>query len=92
MPPFGLRFDHPPFRLSSAVYAALLTLAPRWAALGDALNKPPYKTPLQARVLAVRPRNALALDGAAAVLPADTQALQTSASLGIVIGLHALRV
>ena len=43
-------------------------------------------------MLALRPRNALALDGAAVALPADGQAVQVGASLGIVIGRAACRV
>lgn len=92
MPPFDLRFDLPPFRLSGTVVAALLNHAPQLAALGDAAHQPPYKAPPQAPVLALRPRNALALDGAAVALPADGQAVQVGASLGIVIGRAACRV
>ena len=92
MPPFDLRFDHPPYRLSGAVYAALLNHAPQLAALGDAVHQPPYKAPPQAPVLAVRPRNTLALDGGTVVIPADAEGVQLGASLGIVIGRVACRV
>lgn len=92
MPPFDLRFDQPPYRLSGAVYAALLNHAPQLAALGDAVNQPPYKAAPQAPVLAVRPRNTLALDGAVMLVPADAEALQLGASLGLVIGRAACRV
>ena len=92
MPPFDLRFDHPPFRLSGAVYAALLNHAPQLASLGDAVHRPPYKAPPQAPVLAVQPRNSLALNGATVALPSDAPAVQLGASLGIVIGRVACRV
>ena len=42
MASIALNFDALPFRLSTVVYAALLNHAPQLAALGDAVNKPPY--------------------------------------------------
>ena len=92
MTPFALPFDHPPYRLSGVVYAALLNHRPQWVALGDALHQPPYKAPPQAPVLALRPRNTLAGNGAAVLLPDHAQTLQIGASLGIVIGRAACRV
>ena len=98
MPAFDLRFELPPFRLSGTVVAALLNHAPQLAALGDAVHQPPYRAPPQAPVLAMRPRNAFALDGAAVALPAEAQAFQVAqavqvgASLGIVMGRAACRV
>lgn len=87
-----LRFEVPPFRLSGTVYGALLNHAAELEALGDAVHQPPYKAPPRAPVLALRPRNALAGDGDAVVLPADAAALQVGASLGIVIGRTACHV
>lgn len=92
MPAFDLRFDLPPFRLSGVVYAALLNHAPQLAALGDAVSEPPYKAAPQAPVLALRPRNALAADGAGVRVPADAQALRMGACLGIVMARAACRV
>ena len=92
MPDFALRFDHPPFQLSGTVVAALLNHRLQLDALGDAVNLPPHKAPPQAPVLALRPHNALAGDGATVMLPADAEAVQLGASLGIVIGRPACRV
>lgn len=92
MPPFDLRFDLPPYRLSGVVYAALLNHAPALAALGDAVLQSPYKAAPRAPVLAVRPRNTLAAGGANVQLPADAEALLVGASLGIVIARAACRV
>jgi len=85
-------FDVPPYRLSGVVVGALLNHAPQLAALGDAAHQPPYKAPPTAPVLAVKPRNTLAADGDALVLPAGVDALAVAASLGIVIGRTACRV
>ena len=74
MPPFSLHFDHPPYRLSGVVYAALLNHRPQLAALGDAAHQTPHKAPPQAPVLALRPRNALALALAPAQAPAQASA------------------
>ncbi len=77
--------DVPPYRLSGVVYSALLNHAPQLAALGDAVHQPPYKAPPTHPVLALRPRHTLAGPGDALVVPAGFEALQTGASLGIVI-------
>jgi 5-oxopent-3-ene-1,2,5-tricarboxylate decarboxylase / 2-hydroxyhepta-2,4-diene-1,7-dioate isomerase len=87
-----LTVDGPPWRLSGTVYGALLNHAPQLAALGDAVHQPPHKAPPQAPVLEVKPRHMLAADGAVVRVPAGVQALQVSASLGIVIGAVACRV
>ena len=42
MASIALCFDGVPLRLYGGVYAALLNHAPQLAALGDAVNKPPY--------------------------------------------------
>lgn len=92
MTPFTLPFDHPPYRLSGGVVAALLNHGPQRAALGEAARQPPYKAAPQAPVLALRPRNTLAGNGTAVVLPDPTQPVQLGASLGIVIARPACRV
>lgn len=84
--PCRLEFDVAPFRLSGVVYGALLNHLPALAALGHAAHQPPYKAPAVAPVLYVKPRNTLAGDGDAIVVPADAPELEIGASLGIVIG------
>ena len=74
------------------VYGALLNHAPALAALGDAVHAAPYKAPPQAPVLQLKPRNTLAGDGDAVVVPAGVDALEVGASLGIVIARTASRV
>ncbi|RZJ62265.1 MAG: 2-hydroxyhepta-2,4-diene-1,7-dioate isomerase [Acidovorax sp.] len=90
--PCRMEFAVAPFRLSGAVYGALLNHRPAAAALGDAVHQPPYKAPAVAPVLYVKPRNTLAGHGDAIVVPADAQVLEVGASLGIVIGRAACRV
>ena len=77
---FNPSFGVPPFRLSGVVYAALLNHAPQLAALGDAVNQPPYKAPPKAPVLAVKPRHTLARPGDAVVVPVGHMALEVGAS------------
>jgi 5-oxopent-3-ene-1,2,5-tricarboxylate decarboxylase / 2-hydroxyhepta-2,4-diene-1,7-dioate isomerase len=88
----AVAFASPPWRLSGTVYGALLNHAPQLAALGDAVHQPPHKAPPQSPVLEVKPRHMLAGDGAIVRVPAGMEALQVSASLGIVIGAVACRV
>lgn len=92
MPPFALHFDTAPYRLSGVVYGALMNHQPQLDALGDAVHQPPYKAPPQAPVLALRPRNTLAGDGAVVVVPQDADTLALGAQLGIVIGRSISRV
>lgn len=81
-----------PWRLSGVVYTALLNDPQQLAALGDAVHQPPHKAPPAHPVLALRPRNTLAGDGAAIGVPVGTAALQTGPGLGLVIGRTACRV
>lgn len=85
-------FEVPPFRLSGVVVGALLNHAPELAALGDAVNRPPYQAAPVAPVLAVKPRNTWAADGAAVVVPAGVEALAVGVTLAIVIGRAACQV
>ena len=87
-----LSFPFAPWRLSGVVYSALLNHPQHLSVLGEALHQAPYKAPPKAPVLALRPRNTLACDGAAVVLPQGCPVLQVSASLGIVIKRPACRV
>lgn len=81
-----LPFDFVPYRLSGAVITCLLNHQAELAALGEAAHQPPHKAPPHAPVLAIKPRNTLATDGARLELPAGAAALEIGASLGIVIG------
>lgn len=90
MPPLTLPFE--PYRLSGTVIVCLLNHEAQLAALGAALHQPPYKAAPNAPVLAIKPRNTLAPDGAPLELPAGEQVLEIGASLGIVIGRSACRV
>jgi 5-oxopent-3-ene-1,2,5-tricarboxylate decarboxylase/2-hydroxyhepta-2,4-diene-1,7-dioate isomerase len=78
--------DVSPFRLSGAVYGALLNHRSAQAALGEAANLPPYGAPPVAPVLYIKPRNTLALPGEIVRIPAGTPELEVGASLGLVIG------
>jgi 5-oxopent-3-ene-1,2,5-tricarboxylate decarboxylase / 2-hydroxyhepta-2,4-diene-1,7-dioate isomerase len=89
---FSPSFGFAPYRLSGVVCGALLNHAPELAVLGAAVNEPPYKAPPAAPVLQVKPRNTLAGDGDAILVPAGVAALQMGASLGVVIGRTACRV
>lgn len=84
--------DIAPWRLSGVVYGTLLNDPASLAALGDAVNAPPYKAAPRAPVLYVKPRNTLAADGAAVAVPGDAGRMEIGASLGIVIGRSACRV
>jgi 5-oxopent-3-ene-1,2,5-tricarboxylate decarboxylase/2-hydroxyhepta-2,4-diene-1,7-dioate isomerase len=87
-----LEFDAAPYKLSGVVYGCLLNHATALAALGDAVHLPPYKAPPRAPVLYIKPRNTLAADGDTVVVPADADALQLGAALGLVIGRTVCRV
>ncbi len=62
------------------------------AALGDAVQAPPYKAPPKAPVLYVKPANTRIGHGAPIPVPDDVDALQMGAALGVVIGRTACRV
>lgn len=79
-------------RLSGVVYTTLLNHRPQLAVLGDAVHAAPYKAPPQHPVLGVKPRNTLAADGDALVVPAGFDAVEIGASLGLVVGRTACRV
>lgn len=89
---FSIPFDVPPFRLSGAVYGTLLNHRSALAALGDAVNRPPYDAPPDAPVLYIKPRNTLAAPGCAVRIPAGIPELEVGACLGLVIGRTACRV
>ena len=74
------------------VYGSLLNFRDALDALGDALRRPPYKAPPVAPVLYIKPRNTIAVDGDAIVVPHGVEALEIGASLGLVIGRIACRI
>lgn len=92
MHPIHTRFGFAPYRLSGTVYGVLLNHAPALAALGDAVNAPPYKAPPRAPVLYLKPRNTLSAPGQTIDLPVGVPALQIGANLGAVIGRTACRL
>jgi 5-oxopent-3-ene-1,2,5-tricarboxylate decarboxylase / 2-hydroxyhepta-2,4-diene-1,7-dioate isomerase len=83
---FSIPFDIPPYRLSGAVYGILLNHRSAMAALGDAVNQPPYNAPPKAPVLYIKPRNTLALPGSVVSIPHGTPELEIGACVGMVIG------
>jgi 5-oxopent-3-ene-1,2,5-tricarboxylate decarboxylase / 2-hydroxyhepta-2,4-diene-1,7-dioate isomerase len=89
---FSIPFDIPPYRLSGAVYGALLNHRSAAAALGDAVNRPPYNGPPNAPVLYIKPRNTLALPGSLVRIPHGTPELEVGACVGMVIGGTACKV
>ncbi len=74
------------------VYGCLLNDRAALAALGDAVHRPPYKAPPVAPILYIKPRNTIAGEGDAIVVPVDADALEIGVSLGLVIGRTACRV
>jgi 5-oxopent-3-ene-1,2,5-tricarboxylate decarboxylase/2-hydroxyhepta-2,4-diene-1,7-dioate isomerase len=82
-------FAPPPI---ATAYGTLLNHRDALAALGDAVHAAPYKAPPKAPVLYIKPRPCLAGHGAAVEVPADAEALEVGAQLGIVIGREACRV
>jgi 5-oxopent-3-ene-1,2,5-tricarboxylate decarboxylase/2-hydroxyhepta-2,4-diene-1,7-dioate isomerase len=86
--PFGV----PPYRLSGAVYGALMNHRSALEAVGDAANLPPYDAPPRAPVLCIKPRNTLALSGDVVRIPVGTPEVEVGACVGVVIGRTACRV
>jgi 5-oxopent-3-ene-1,2,5-tricarboxylate decarboxylase/2-hydroxyhepta-2,4-diene-1,7-dioate isomerase len=83
------RFRAPPL---GTVYGTLLNHRDALLALGDAVERPPYKAAPKAPVLYIKPRNCVIGDGAAIVVPAGVAELEMGATLGMVIGRDACRV
>ena len=85
-------FDEAPYRFSGNVYGTLLNHRDALAALGGAVNEPPYKAAPRAVVLYVKPRNTLVGPGTDIPVDVDAPELEVGASLGLVIGRTACRV
>ena len=79
-------FDMPPYRLSGAVYGVLMNHREALAALGDAVDKPPYKAAPKSVVLYVKPRNTIVGPGQPVQVDAAGGRVEVGAALGIVIG------
>lgn len=88
---FDLAFPFPPYRLSGTVYGVLMNHRAALAALGDAVNQPPYKAAPKAPVLFVKPRNTLVAPGMPIRVDGAAE-LEVGAALGIVVGRTACRV
>jgi 5-oxopent-3-ene-1,2,5-tricarboxylate decarboxylase/2-hydroxyhepta-2,4-diene-1,7-dioate isomerase len=84
--------DFAPYRLSGTVYGTLLNHRSALAALGAAVNQPPYQAAPRAPVLYVKPRNTLAVSGDAVRVPADAPELEVGACLGALMGRAACRL
>jgi 5-oxopent-3-ene-1,2,5-tricarboxylate decarboxylase/2-hydroxyhepta-2,4-diene-1,7-dioate isomerase len=78
--------------VAGTVYGVLLNYKGALAALGDAVHQPPYKAPPKAPVLYIKPANTWIGDGAPIPVPADVDALEMGAALGVVIARAACRV
>lgn len=74
------------------VVGAALNTRQALAALGDAVNAPPYKAAPQAPVLYIKPANTYAADGDVILLPPDVPEVAIGACLGIVLNRRATRV
>ena len=85
-------FDIAPFALSGTVYGTLLNHRSAVASLGEAAGAAPYNAPPRAPVLYVKPRNTLAANGDAVIIPDGIEELESAACLGLVIGKTACRV
>jgi 5-oxopent-3-ene-1,2,5-tricarboxylate decarboxylase/2-hydroxyhepta-2,4-diene-1,7-dioate isomerase len=76
----------------ATVYGTLLNHREALAALGDAVNQPPYKAAPKAPVLYIKPRCTHIGHGDAVVVPQGVDELEIGATLGMVIGRTACRV
>ncbi len=79
-------------RFPGTVIGTLLNDPAALAALGSAVDLPPYKAPPRAPVLYVKPRNTYAGPGARVAVPMPGGQFEIGASLGLVIGRTACRV
>lgn len=81
-----------PWALSGTVLGVLMNHRPALAALGDAVQQPPYKAAPKAPVLYVKPRNTWVASGGVVPVPADATELELGAALAAVIGRPAKNV
>jgi 5-oxopent-3-ene-1,2,5-tricarboxylate decarboxylase/2-hydroxyhepta-2,4-diene-1,7-dioate isomerase len=85
-------FDVPPYRLSGAVYGALLNHRSAMGVFADEAYRPPYNAPPKAPVLYIKPRNTLAVQGSIIRLAPGTAEVEIGACLGLVIGRTACNI
>lgn len=78
--------------VTGTIYGTLLNYKGELAALGEAVNAPPYQRPPKAPVLYLKPANTVIGNGMPIPVPDGVEALQVGAALGIVIGRAAFRV
>ena len=74
------------------VYGTLLNHHDALAAMGGAVHESPYKSPPQAPILYIKPRNTWLAAGEAIVVPEGVESIEVGATLGLVIGRSACRV
>ncbi|CUJ25089.1 fumarylacetoacetate hydrolase family protein [Achromobacter kerstersii] len=74
------------------VVGAALNTRQALAALGNAVDAPPYKAAPKAPVLYIKPVNTYAQDGDVITLPADITEVQVGATLGVVFARRATRL
>src|SRR5579859_3596759 len=84
--------DVVPFGLSGTVYGTLLNHRSALDAVAEEARKPPYNSLPRVPVLYLKPRNTLAVDGAAVEVPPGVPELEAAACLGLVIGRTASRL
>lgn len=89
-----LHFDMLPWDVpvTGMVYGTLLNYKGALAALGDAVNQPPYNAPPKAPVLYIKPVNTHIGYGMPIPLSEDIEEIAIGAALGVVIGRTATRV
>ncbi|MDQ2927472.1 MAG: fumarylacetoacetate hydrolase family protein, partial [Pseudomonadota bacterium] len=90
--PHGTCFDIAPYRLSGTVCGVLMNHHAALAALGDAVDKSPYKAAPKSVVLYLKPRNTLVAPGQVVRVDANAGGAEVGAALGIVIGRTACAV
>ncbi len=90
MPPIaparGPCFDVAPFRLSGTVYGSLLNSRAALAALGAAVQQPPYQAAPKGAVLYLKPPNTIVGAGDVVLVDGEVPELEAAAQLGIVVG------
>ncbi len=77
--------------VSGTVYGVMLNLRQALEALGPALDQPPYLKPPRAPILYIKPPNTYRPHDGEVPVPASSPALETSATLAVVIGRTASR-
>lgn len=87
-----IEFDQDPYRLSGTVYGVLMNDPKSLDAIGDAVNRAPYKAAPVAPVLYLKPRNTLISQNTEMRLAANEAAVEINATIGLVFKRAACRV